>query len=533
MVEKSWARTERGERIDQPDFQRVAERGPNLAVTQILSEMVWGQDGAGAILFGFACTNPGVGDPNMTVTRGAAIAGFRDRGQAYLGAVLAGGDASKTINVSTFPNGTYGVYVRLELRDAAFQNRIFWDQLATPVPVEVARSVPTLRSEDWSIAFEIISPGVEWLQVASFTLTGGVPGAITDRRRFLFEPRADASNLWTDNDWGSVAERNSNRTANGIHSLSRWIRAVGRQFQEVIGFGTWATDPNSGIGAFGPLNLTNLNAQKLAVNGDNSMTADLLPDGQRTRSLGNSTHSWLSGWIQRLRVTWNGVDQWTQFARWDGAGGGAGGAALYFGFQGVFVPVFAQALNCEWNQGGAVWTRITGGLDAYLYLFDPAVGFRALIHPSAGGATWADTVAAGTWEEVFTSTNRLRSGRPFEPSALIPGTNPPAGVPEPHGLYRSNVAKVLGRVVTDGVGGITLQANSGHNIASVAIISAGAGIQIVFQTPFANANYFAMTNLSGATLTAYTPSAGNIVFQPSVAPGSNVVAVNFELHGPQ
>lgn len=295
-------RSDAGERIDHPDFEFLATSFL-AAVNRITEHFIVGTDDVSEqgenfhpktfVLAGFETTNPS--GTTVTVTKdvvsgtvtqpGAAIAAYRELGQPRFGAVLAGGDASKSVDVLSFPNGTYGVYVRLQFRDAEIQNRLFWNPI-TPTPVEFPRAIATRRSESWDVAIELVSPGPEWLLIAELDRA---TMDITDRRNFFFEGQAANDYEVVDAEWGSTTDRDDDRAVHGVTGLYRAIRGLQRQVQDIIGgAGWWVT-----LAGASARSLAQLVSEKLNRDGSQTMEGDLLPDDDATQSLGSALARWL------------------------------------------------------------------------------------------------------------------------------------------------------------------------------------------------------------------------------------------------
>lgn len=299
MVGKRFLRTERGERIDQPDFQHAVEVSQRDAVAQIVDKFLVGEDNSDAtiqprswIIKDFATAAIGL---NVTINNGVALLGFRDRGQVQFGCLEASGDTSKTINMSNFADGTYGIFIRFEFRDEDFVNRLFWNPNAAP-PTEFPRNIPTRRAENWSVAIELLSPGSEWLRIADAAKAAGVI-TLTDQRDFFFEGKSSNNFLAVDSEWGGGSDRSITRSNNGVFGLYRATRGLQRQVQDIIGgafpfHGWWST-----VGTGGSRSLVQLVNEKLARDGNQSMEGDLLSD-TNARSIGISGARWGTAFFQ-------------------------------------------------------------------------------------------------------------------------------------------------------------------------------------------------------------------------------------------
>ena len=297
MTEKSYLRTEPGQRIDQPELQHAAERSQKDGLAQLVEEVIRGPDGPATAITGWTVTTSG---GSITVARGTAITGYRDGGVLYRGIVLAGGPASRTISVAAFADGTYGVYVRLSFRPSVVRNRRAWNATATPSPTEIARLQATRIVEDWDLVLEINNPGDDFLLLGTLPITGGAPGSFTAAAALLFDS-ARANRAITDADWGSAADR-SIFTPN-IRGLTRWTRMVMRQLQDIIGGSYFAAEvPIPGTPGSGPRSLFALNVDKLDRNGSTTITGDLTPNATGARSLGSEIRRFLRVWTDQLRT---------------------------------------------------------------------------------------------------------------------------------------------------------------------------------------------------------------------------------------
>jgi hypothetical protein len=301
---KSYARSERGQRISQPDFEHVAEREHVDAAAQTGSKLLIGPDSTvrSFILSGFDTSDTGL---TITVNGGTAFLNYRDRDGIKEGLFTSGGDASKTLDLTNFADDTYKVYVRFDLLDGSINNRIFWNAAGAP-PVETPRAVATRRTEGWSVVVEITSPGGEWTEIAQVVKAAGSL-TVTDLREFFFEGRDDNNFLVVDAEWGAAADRNVTRAINGVFGFRRAIRALQRQFQDLFGTGEgwWKTIAASGA----VQNLT----RYLTLDGAREMEGDLIPN-TAGRGLGQSAKAWLlSATKVRLAANVNGGDNLVEF----------------------------------------------------------------------------------------------------------------------------------------------------------------------------------------------------------------------------
>lgn len=297
MTEKTYLRTERGQRIDQPDFQHAIEVSPKAEAAQLLEELVRGPDGPATAISGWTVTTSA---GSIVVGRGSAVTGYRENGRLYRAAILAGGPAERSLSVGSFANGTYGVYVRLSFRPSAVRNRRVWDASASPAPIERARLQATQVVEDWDLVVEINNPGEDFLLLGTIPITGGSPGVFVASPSLLF----DSGRLYrelTNADWGTAEDRTFERP--NIFGLTRWTRMVMRQLQDIIGSQFYAEIPRPGTPGAGPRSLFNLNVDKLDRDGSTSITGDLTPNATGTRSLGSSLRRFLRLWANQIQTS--------------------------------------------------------------------------------------------------------------------------------------------------------------------------------------------------------------------------------------
>ena len=130
------------ERVDLGDFEFIQQAildNPRQLAEQFLTNP------SGAIrhwiLRGFAMTNPTAKD--LTVTRGAAILGWRDGATVKYGMVLSDGDATKTLDLTSYASSVHGIYIRFEYNDGENAGRVFWNNAAPGS--EYAQTVATRR----------------------------------------------------------------------------------------------------------------------------------------------------------------------------------------------------------------------------------------------------------------------------------------------------------------------------------------------------------------------------------------------------
>lgn len=430
---KKYVRTEPGERIDYRDLQDAIEVSPRDALNQTVAQVLQGTDStsAGYVLSGFAIgTSPATttdyvelagsapaGD-EVRINRGVAILSFRDRGEVFGGCVLSGGPETKTLDISAYTNGAYGVYVRFEFRDSDYQNRLFWNANAA-TPVEYPRSIPTRRSEDWGIAIEQEIPGDEWIRIGTVTKSGGAVTAMTDERDFYFEGRVDLSYDPT-NEWDAGDDRNDDRAQHGLFGLRRLIRAVQTQLAGITGDKWWDAIATAVTSPF------------LLRDGSNTITGDVLPDLDVTHVLGDEASErfltfasqWAmadTAWLGRLNasIASEADDTRLQFycgaspiirtllynAVVEGVADGTTQMNVYRATAGSTIGSVTSGYTIEWVfnalwSGGTQWLQTTNtSPSAKIEL--SVDGFR-MFYKAAGATTWGDILGGGTtgWDST-------------------------------------------------------------------------------------------------------------------------------------
>lgn len=281
MAGKSFPRFERGLRLELNDMIHAAETAVLETIGQVIDEFIIGYDqtgnmGRNYVVRGFTVSN--TSGTLLAINNGVAVCQYRHRGAIKSAVHLSGGDPQKVIDVGGLSNGTYYVYVRFDLSEGEFQNRLALDPLASPAPAERVRNVPTRRSESWSVTFADGSPGDEWTQVATFGMSGGAITGVTDTRNLYFEgaPSGGAYPLVPTTDWGTTDDRNNSRGTYGVQGLRKFVRAVQQQLETLQGDGKkWWQTPT-----------TTMN-NKLNRDGTNTITGNILPDLDGTRDLGS------------------------------------------------------------------------------------------------------------------------------------------------------------------------------------------------------------------------------------------------------
>ena len=218
------------ERVDLADLNYVTQDTPLGLVRELAANFALNPKATqlAYIINGFAATNP-TGN-QIQVTLGSAFLGRRVGLSVSYGLLTATGDATQSIDTSNFQAGTYGVYVKFDQTAGGYENRTFWQ--SGDAPGEYAQNVPTKLQSTWQMTIVALTPGPEWLQVASLTLPGNT---LTDTRPLYFEGRPDQA--YTSN-WGAgTNDRSSNRAAYGVGDLQTFTAAMRTAIEDVKGPG--------------------------------------------------------------------------------------------------------------------------------------------------------------------------------------------------------------------------------------------------------------------------------------------------------
>ena len=417
MVLKSFIKTRPGQRIDQPDFEHVADRTPRDGLEQLGQGLLTGTDtNRHYVLSGFT---PSVNSTTVTVAGGTALLSYRDQGELRYSTLVTDGATSRSIDIGSFPDATYFVYVAVTLEEGTYENRAFWDTTLNP-DAETTRTVATKRIEDWTIAVETVSPGDEWMKIAQVVKSAGSL-TLTDQREFYFEgsPVSSPAYSVTTTEWGTNDDRNANRATYGVKSLRKFVRAVQHQLTSIIGgTGWWSAIP---AGA----DLTTLLSSKLARDGSQTMQGNLLPDGNSTRNLGSGAANWL--YLYATNIETSLAKAYNRF-RASGDNGTLTGGGRSAMLDGVMTgttpnneyrtlyqnensalpsssgPTVELAINAEWYYdltptAGNYWRSSATGQPSFLYSFGRD-GLR-IYRRAATGSRWADNA----WTLLYSASS--------------------------------------------------------------------------------------------------------------------------------
>ena len=174
---------ESNERIDIPDFRFLSKEGTTDHLTEFLNQFICDPDGDNKfILKGFKPQN--LTGQQLTISSGKALLGQRIDGQ-ILTTIVTVAPEDKIIDMATYPDNTYGIYIRFEHVKGEPEGRIFWNPVSNS---EYTRTIETRFVPEWSIRIEIGNPGGEWLKIGQVIKPSM---AITDLRHFFFEGKVE------------------------------------------------------------------------------------------------------------------------------------------------------------------------------------------------------------------------------------------------------------------------------------------------------------------------------------------------------
>lgn len=224
------------ERIDLSDFSFATSAAIETASAR-QGDVLYCRDGATRrawILSGFALTNPS--GKTLQVAGGRALLSTRVDGAVKHGYLLTEGDATKTIDLTSLPSGTYGVFVRFDVFEQDIASRVFWNPASAGS--EYVASVATRRSSNWSLRVDLGTPGAEWLQIGTANNSGGSL-AIVDQRPLFFEGVVGTgyTSGWSIDGGGSANDRNSNRVAYGVQDLQTAFASMRECLRDIKGRG--------------------------------------------------------------------------------------------------------------------------------------------------------------------------------------------------------------------------------------------------------------------------------------------------------
>jgi hypothetical protein len=222
------AKFENTQRVERADMEFVGDTVPRNMGAALPSQFLTNPAGQAAwIMSGFAVSNPAL--KQCRVDRGVALLQTKENGAVERGMLAYEGAAFINLDLAAYANGTYSVYIRFELVDGDFQNRIFWTGAA-----EGPSNIATKRVAGWGMRVELVSPGSEWFKIGEVVVSGSPTLTVTNKRFFYFEGEEANATPYAKS-WGGGTDRNSNRAVNGVKDLQTFVQAVQVQLESLMG----------------------------------------------------------------------------------------------------------------------------------------------------------------------------------------------------------------------------------------------------------------------------------------------------------
>ncbi|RYF02907.1 MAG: hypothetical protein EOO77_31885, partial [Oxalobacteraceae bacterium] len=151
------------ERVDLVDLNYVAQETPIEFAREPWAYfgMDPTADAPAYVVSGFQASNPA--GNQVQVALGVALLGRRVGLRISYGVFTATGDATQSLDISSYQRGTYGVYIKFDQQLSAEANRTFWQ--TAEGGSEYAQSTPTRIASTWQLTITPQQPGDEWLQI--------------------------------------------------------------------------------------------------------------------------------------------------------------------------------------------------------------------------------------------------------------------------------------------------------------------------------------------------------------------------------
>ena len=237
-----------GLRINAPDFKHAVFNATRDAAHNLVSIFTNNSPGDNRVGHRISGLQLSVSGTTLTASPGKFITGSIVD-QVVVDRVYLDAQASRSIDLSTFPDGNYNVFARIDYTNTDFLGRSKINSTVSN-PVEFTETIPTRITEDWFLVVTTAataSPANVLLGTVQKTGSLLTPSTIEET---LF----DKNGTLTDADWGAISDRNPN-PARLISSLKGFTTAVQRQIQDILGTPNWFDAV--------PVSLTSLNASVL------------------------------------------------------------------------------------------------------------------------------------------------------------------------------------------------------------------------------------------------------------------------------
>lgn len=257
-------RVQSNERVDINDFRFLAGESITSQVRELINQFICNPDTYNrSILSGFEITNPS--GTQVQVDKGRAILHQRVNGSVIQSVLTTKGEDSIIIDIATYPNATYNVYIRFDQIPGNSDGRIFWNP--TGNGSEYIQTIDTRFTVNWSMRLETSSPGEEWFSIGTVTKPGM---AIVDRRNFYFEGAVNKNfeSGWSTEGGGASTDRSHDREIYGITDLHTFISAIKQCVEDIKGRGIKRWYEKS-VGGMNIAFDTNPTLYRIAIGDDN------------------------------------------------------------------------------------------------------------------------------------------------------------------------------------------------------------------------------------------------------------------------
>jgi hypothetical protein len=230
---KKLLRIQSNERVDFNDFKFLAGDGVTAQIRELVNQFICNPTSYNqSIISGFGMSNPS--GSQVRVDKGKAILHQRVDGSVIYSILATEGEDYRTVDISTYPDNTYNIYIRFDQIPSDTEGRIFWNPVGNGS--EYTQAIETRYSANWSIRVETSTPGEEWFLIGTVIKPGM---SIIDKRDFYFEGSAtdNYKTGWSSDGGGSSIDRHSNRSLYGVTDLHTFVRAMQQCLIDIKGRG--------------------------------------------------------------------------------------------------------------------------------------------------------------------------------------------------------------------------------------------------------------------------------------------------------
>ena len=493
----NFVRVERSERVDLEDFDHGVSVSQREVGELPLANFATNPNGTRMwILDGFEASD--AGSLTVQVIKGRGILSRREGALVKYGALAVEGDAARSVDITSFADGTYGVYVRFEYRDGQAENRVFWDDSGTS---EFTKNIPSRKLANWTLRVAAASPGLEWYKVADVVRSSGPDAiAIQTQRVFYFEgDEVSVPSFATT--WGSGNDRDGDRAQYGVKDLQTFIEFTKKKLEE-LQTGTNPAIP-TGVRVWDAPVASLDDVLPLTGSGANhEMRGSIIPKTNALYDLGDISN------IFNLR-RWRNISAVSANLE--------GGTLNAFSLGASSISTITGSLSFTTNLGNLLQLNALNGGN----LFIGSQGGDIDIFEFGGGDINLDTsgsadinlTSAGgdiditAFDVLFLRGDRVVSQDPHLMNAVAPAT------PAVNTVYQENVPKAWGTLTT---GGSPAWNNTFNVDTGSAPVISGGNVTIPFATNMVGA-YTVVVTVKGAetikfwTTMVQSPGAGSFI----------------------